>query len=46
MRCRTVFDYCLYRPIYKPQLYDEDVASEVQEMHEKVAVQMKDKTFI
>lgn len=44
-RYQKAIDYCAYRCIYKTQRYDDVLASKIQKMHEKNAVQMKYQAF-
>lgn len=44
-RCQRVFNYRSYLLIHKSQQYDDDVASEMQKMRKKAAVQMRSKAF-
>lgn len=44
-RYSTAVDYCLTRSINKPYLFDDHVASELQELEKGGAVQMKSQVF-
>lgn len=44
-RYQKANDYCSYRLIQKYQRCDDEVASELQKMRKKLAVQIKDQTF-
>lgn len=44
-RYQKAVDYRCYRLIHKSQRHDDDVASEIQKMHRKVAVQVKEQAF-
>lgn len=44
-RYQKAVDYQLYRLIHNSQWYDDDITSEMQKVHKKVAVQMKDQAL-